>query len=183
MYDTITYTENELVKAMQEKDKKAFSYLYKNYASIIFGTINRIIVDTAIAEDTMQEVFVKIWSNIHQYDATKGKLFTWMINLTKNYAIDVVRSKAFKQQKMILGSEEIVYNVSDETNYFEKLDKEAFKKTLNVLNEKQQQVVNLIYFQGYKQEEVATMLNIPLGTVKSRVRLAILELRKIMTKN
>ncbi len=183
MSEVNIYTENELVQAVKEKDKNAFSYLYKNYANIIFGTISRIIIDTTIAEDTMQEVFVKIWTNIHQYDASKGKLFTWMINLTKNYAIDVIRSKSFKQQKLISANEEVVYNVSEETNSFEKLDKIAFQKTIYILNKNHQQIVNLIYFQGYKQEEVATLLNIPLGTVKSRVRLAILELRKIMTKN
>lgn len=179
----LLYTETELVLAIKEKDRSAFSFLYKNYSAIIFGTINRIIVNAEMAEDALQEVFVKIWDNIEQYDASKGKLFTWMINLTRNYAIDVVRSKAFKQQKMILTNEESVYNVSDETVQFDKLDKLAFQKTIDQLNEKQQQVINLVYFQGYKQEEVSAILNIPLGTVKSRIRLAVNELRKIMIKN
>jgi RNA polymerase sigma factor (sigma-70 family) len=180
---TTTYTEQALVIAIKEKDRTAFAHLYKSYAAIIFGTINRIIADKELAEDTMQEVFVKIWDNIHQYDVAKGRLFTWMINLTRNYSIDVLRSKAYRNQKMIKGTEETVHHIKDEAIQFDKLDKLAFQKTISNLNEKQQQVINLVYFQGYNQEEVSKILEIPLGTVKSRIRLAVSELRKIMQKN
>jgi RNA polymerase sigma factor (sigma-70 family) len=180
---THTYTEESLVSAIQQKDRTAFTYLYNNYASVIYGTINRIITDKEIANDALQEVFVKIWDNIAQYNATKGRLFTWMINIARNYAIDITRSKAFKHQKMILGNEEIVYNYNNTLEDFSEIDKEAFQQKINELNEKHVQVINLVYFQGYNQEETAKILDIPLGTVKSRIRLAISELRKTITKN
>jgi RNA polymerase sigma factor (sigma-70 family) len=180
---TLTYNETELVTAIKDRDRNAFSFLYKSYAGVIFGTINRIIADKELAEDTMQEVFVKIWDNIHQYDTMKGRLFTWMINLTRNYAIDIVRSKTYKNQKKIYSNEETIHHVQDESIQFDQLDKLAFQKTITHLNEKQQQVINLVYFQGYNQEEVSKILEIPLGTVKSRIRIAVLELRKIMLKN
>jgi RNA polymerase sigma factor (sigma-70 family) len=180
---TKTYTEEDLVIAIKQKDRNAFTYLYNNYAPVIYGTINRIITDKEIANDALQEVFVKIWDNIHQYNATKGRLFTWMINITRNYAIDVTRSKAFRAQKMILGNEEIVYNYKDNSVNFEDADKAAFQQKIHELQEKHVQVINLVYFQGYNHEETAKILDIPLGTVKSRIRIAINELRKTITKN
>lgn len=178
MNSQLKYTEEELVSGLKAKDKNAFSYLYDNYSSVLFGTVSRIVADKEIANDILQEAFVRIWQNLDKYDSTKGRLFTWMLNVTRNHAIDVVRSKGYRQQKMILGDDKIVYSSAEDNSGPGKIDNANLAKEIRSLDENQQRVLHLAYFMGYTQEEISKELNIPLGTVKSRVRSAILELRK-----
>ena len=87
------YSEEEIVALLQRQDKQAFSYLYDNYAGALTNVIFRMVEDMALSEDILQEAFVKIWHNFNQYDQSKGRLFTWMLKLTRNAAINKTRSK------------------------------------------------------------------------------------------
>jgi RNA polymerase sigma factor (sigma-70 family) len=94
----ISLTEEELVLALRNREKIAADALYDMYSSSLFGVISRIIIDTAVAEDVLQETFIKIWNSFSSYSAEKGRLFTWMVNIARNLSIDKVRSKDYKNQ-------------------------------------------------------------------------------------
>ncbi|MFT3680363.1 MAG: sigma-70 family RNA polymerase sigma factor [Ferruginibacter sp.] len=172
------YSEEELVLHLQQKNQDAFSYLYDNYAAALNAVIFRLVNDKTLAEDILQEAFVKIWNNFNSYDKSKGRLFTWMLNLTKNLAIDTLRSKGYKKQAKISGDENSVSNVQDSNAGTDKFDTVGLRKQLSGLKPEQRTIIDMAYFNGYTQEEISKALDIPLGTVKTRMRAAILELRK-----
>lgn len=176
------YSEDELVRALKEKDEQAFSYLYDNYSPAIYGVIFKMIEEKELAEDLLQETFVKIWNNFSSYDSTKGRLFTWMLNLCRNLTIDTFRSKGYKKQQKIHSDDNSVNNFSDNSKGAEKFDALGIRKHLGLLKDDQKQIIDLAYFSGLTQEEIAKYLSIPLGTVKTRMRTAIIELRKILQK-
>ena len=180
MVEIKKYSENELVFALQQRDSQAFSYLYDNYSGALFGLIYKMINDKELAEDILQEAFVKIWNNFSSYDTVKGRLFTWMINLTRNLTIDTLRSKGYKKQSKIRSDENSVNNLSDGTQVAEKFDAMGIRKQLTFLKSDQREIIDLAYFGGLTQDEISKSLDIPLGTVKTRMRAAILELRKIL---
>lgn len=172
------YSEEELVLGLQQKDQGAFSYLYDNYAAALNAVIFRLVNDRTLSEDILQEAFVKIWNNFNSYDKSKGRLFTWMMNLTKNLAIDTLRSKGYKKQNKISGDENSVTNVQDSNSGVDKFDTVGLRNHLTGLKPEQRTIIDLAYFNGYTQDEISKALDIPLGTVKTRMRAAILELRK-----
>lgn len=174
------YNEEELIVSLQQRDQQAFSYLYDNYAPALNGVIFRLVEDKELAEDILQEAFVKIWGNFHQYDSSKGRLFTWMINLTRNLTIDTLRSKNYKKQQKISSDENSVSNLSDNYSGAEKFDNIGLRKSLENLKPEQKIIIELAYFSGYTQDEIAKEIGIPLGTVKTRMRTAIIELRKML---
>ena len=137
-----------------------------------------------LAEDVLQEVFVKIWNNFSNYDSLKGRLFTWMLNITRNLTIDTIRSKGYRKQSKIQNSgnsvNNPVENISSNTNTAESFDALGIRKHLTLLKDDQKQIIDLAYFGGFTQDEISKQLNIPLGTVKTRMRSAIIELRKIL---
>ncbi|RYY92832.1 MAG: sigma-70 family RNA polymerase sigma factor, partial [Chitinophagaceae bacterium] len=92
-----TYQEGELVSLLRSKDNAAFSYLYDHYAGALQGIVRQIVSDEELSQDVLQEVFVSVWRKIDSYDAEKGRLFTWMLNIARNAAIDKVRSKSYQQ--------------------------------------------------------------------------------------
>jgi RNA polymerase sigma-70 factor (ECF subfamily) len=167
------------VQELQNRNQQAFSYLYDNYAAALNGVIFRLVEDKELAEDILQEAFVKIWNNFSSYDSTKGRLFTWMLNLTKNLTIDTLRSKGYKKQSKISGDENAVSNLSDNTGA-EKFDALGIRKQLSNLKPAQRNIIDMAYFNGYTQDEISKEMGIPLGTVKTRMRSAILELRKML---
>jgi len=175
----LNYTETELLVGLQSHDEQAFSYLYDFYSKALFSIILQIIPQQEIAEDVLQEVFLKIWQNIVSYDASKGRLYTWMLNITRNQAIDRTRSKEFNNRAKTTELEENVYK--DRQAVDAGIDDVGLKKTLSTLPEESRMLLELAYFQGYTQEEISKILNIPLGTVKTRIRTTIIQLRKILS--
>ncbi|HEY0272718.1 MAG TPA: sigma-70 family RNA polymerase sigma factor, partial [Chitinophaga sp.] len=101
MGSTITYTEAELVRGLKARDEKVFGYLYDHYSPALFGVALKVLGDENAAADVLQEVFLKIWRSIDRYDEDKGRLFTWMLNITRNTAIDSLRSKAHKLEQKV----------------------------------------------------------------------------------
>ena len=173
------YTEQELIHSLKQKDEAAFSYLYDNYSAALNGVIYPMINDFALSEDILQEAFIKIWNNIDSYDVTKGKLYTWMRRITHNLTLDTLKSNQHKYQSKVVSDERVVANVSVNNNVFTKLDSQDFKRKLETLDKKQRLIIDMSYFQGYTQEEIANELEMPVGTVKTKIRSAIIELRKI----
>ncbi|MGC4101826.1 RNA polymerase sigma factor [Ferruginibacter sp.] len=178
MSNTTSYTETDLVTALQKHSKSAFEYLYHNYKGALLTVIKQLIDDEETASDVLQEVFVTAWKNINKYDAAKGRLFTWLYNVTRNCAINTTRSKAYKSQQKN-------DSLSNYVNYTDNLpgqelniNKIGLRKQVQQLREDYKNVLELSYFNGYTHEEIAKILGIPEGTVKTRLRNALIELRK-----
>ncbi|MBD3748238.1 MAG: sigma-70 family RNA polymerase sigma factor [Sphingobacteriales bacterium] len=170
--------EAELIAAMQQRKKIGADALYEMYSGSLMGIVSRVISDTEIAQDVLQEALVKIWNSIQQYDASKGRLFTWMVNVTRNLAIDKVRSKDFRNHSKNQDLENHVNTIDELRNSVYKPELLGVKDLLEKLKPEQKIIVDMIYFKGYTHVEVADELAIPLGTVKTRLRMGIIELRK-----
>jgi len=178
--ETLKYTEEELVMLLKSGDRSAFEYLYDNYSGALNAVILKLISDRQLAEDLLQEAFVRIWNNFSSYDSSKGRLFTWMLNITRNLTIDTMRSKSFKKQAKIQRNEIAVTNKDNNTDEINKFDALGIRQKTMLLNEDQRRIIDMAYFEGFTQSEIAQKLGIPLGTVKTRMRTAILELKKIV---
>ena len=173
------YSEVELVIALKSGNKNAFSYLYDNYSSALFGVISRIVQDEEFASDILQDSFIKIWKNIQAYDSSKGKLFTWMLNICRNSAIDYVRSNASRMAS-IRNEDASVYQKDKQLSTTYQDDHIGLKEVLTQLKADQQELISLAFYKGYTHLEISKELNIPLGTVKTRIRTALLQLREIL---
>ena len=179
----VKYSEDELVLLLKAQDQNAFSYLYDNYAGALNGIIYRMVDNEQLREDILQEVFLKIWNNFQQYDNTKGRLFTWIANLTRNLTIDTLRSKGYKKQQKISTDENSVIGYQDKNSGVDKYDAIGLRKQIGYLKPDQRIIIDLAYFNGYTQEEISKAIGIPLGTVKTRMRTAIIELRRLLDHN
>ncbi|MEO7983050.1 MAG: sigma-70 family RNA polymerase sigma factor [Bacteroidota bacterium] len=178
MNSKTTYSEPELVALLQTRSDKAFAYLYDNYSAAMYGIINSIVTDKEIANDVLQNVFVNIWRKIESYDTSKGRLFTWMLNIARNASIDEVRSKGFRDsQKNQSLNEDVDYQGAVTAPA---TDDVGLKKVLSKLKGDLRILVDMSYFQGFTHEEISKALNIPLGTVKTRIRSALIQLRTMI---
>ncbi|MGZ4048296.1 MAG: RNA polymerase sigma factor [Bacteroidia bacterium] len=171
------YIEEELVALLKKKDVVAYNALYDNYSAALYGVITRIIPAEEIAQDVLQNVFIKIWKNFESYDETKGRLFTWMLNIARNSAIDYSRSKQSKIDSRIQDIDNSVYEINQKASTKINIDTIGVKEQVTKLKDDYKILIDMIYFGGYTQEETAKELNIPVGTVKTRVRAAIKQLR------
>jgi RNA polymerase sigma-70 factor, ECF subfamily len=170
--------EGDLVLMLQSKDQRGFSILYDNYSSALYGVILKIVRTEEIAADVLQDAFVKIWKNIEGYNRTKGTLFTWMLNVARNTAIDKIRSQDFQNSQRNQDLDSTVETIDNQESSQFDVDAIGLKKVVENLRPEHRQIVDLLYFQGYTQAEVAEEFNIPLGTVKTRVKAAIVQLRQ-----
>jgi RNA polymerase sigma factor (sigma-70 family) len=172
-----TYSEAQLVASLKDKDERAFSYLYDNYSGALYSVILQIVPDRDMASDVLQEVFLNIWRRIEQYDATKGRLFTWMMNVARNAAIDMVRSKGYQKNQQTRELPETAETgvFGGQTNV--NVDNIGLRKMLMNLKEEQRVLLDMAYFGGYTQDEIAKELSIPLGTVKTRMRTGLIQLK------
>jgi RNA polymerase sigma-70 factor (ECF subfamily) len=175
----IKIPEDQLVALLKAKDEKAFGILYDNYSAALYGVISRIVADDEIAQDVMQDAFVKIWKNIGAYDTSKGRLFTWIVNVARNAAIDEIRSLSFRKQGQNQSLDAAVNRSVQGKNSTHKEDHIGLKETVSGLKPEYRVIIDLLYFKGYTQEEASKELNLPLGTVKTRTRAALIQLREI----
>ena len=166
---------------LKHRDNKAVGYLYDNYSSALYSIIVQILSgDVELANDVLQEVFINIWRKIDSYDQTKGRLFTWMLNIARNASIDTLRSRTYqndkKNQPMPGSVDEQLNGQTAQLN----VDNIGFRKVLGQLKEDQRVLIDLAYYKGYTHEEIAAIQNMPLGTVKTRIRNALIQLRGIL---
>lgn len=169
-------TESELIDLVRAQSRDGFDLLYQNYSATLYGVICRIVTDTTVAEDLLQEVFVKVWNNIGQYDAGKGRLFTWMINISRNAGIDYLRSKEHKKQQKVDSNDRSMAHISDD-KLANDIDNIGLKSVVDGLDQKHKEIIDLVFFGGYTYDEASKVLGIPLGTLKTRVRTALQILR------
>ena len=173
-----TYTEDELLDALKNHKNEAYRYLYMHYRGSLYNIISQIIPDTETANDVLQEVFITVWKNIDKYDAAKGRLFTWLLNVTRNSAINKTHSKNYKNSLKNDSISNYVNDIDGKAAYHQNINCIGLRKEVSLLKEEYKSVMELSYFNGFTHEEIAKTLNIPLGTVKTRLRNAVLELKK-----
>ena len=174
----ISLPEEELIIALKSRDITAMQALYDMYSGALLGVISRIVQPVEVAEDLLQETFIKIWNSSDGYDPTKGRLFTWMMNIARNLAIDKLRSKDFKNSGKNQDIENNVDFIDAQKEVTFNADTLGVKDMVNALKPELNVVLNMVYFKGYTHAEAAEELSLPLGTVKTRIRMAIMELRK-----
>jgi len=174
----ISLSEEELVSKLKAQDTLAIRALYDMYSGALLGVISRIIPQTEVAEDLLQETFIKIWNSAISYDPSKGRLFTWMMNIARNLSIDKLRSKDFRNSGKNQDIENNVDFIDSQKEITFNADLLGIKDMVTALKPEFNAVLNMVYFKGYTHVEAAEELNLPLGTVKTRIRMAILELRK-----
>jgi RNA polymerase sigma-70 factor, ECF subfamily len=180
---TLTELETGIpVTGIKFGSEDAFADLYNNYAAALFGICIKLVRCKATAEDLLQEIFVKIWKHIYTYDALKGTLFTWMLNIARNTCIDYLRSKQHRQ-RMQVSEHGLEYTGVDIAagHIVYKEESSDMQQFTQKLEPKYKEVIDLVYIYGYTQDEVSQMLNLPLGTVKTRCRMAIQQLRNMYT--
>ncbi len=168
--------ESHIIQLLHERDKRAISLLYDHYADTLFGVALKVTNDEELAKDVLQESMVKVWHKSTSYDANKARLFTWLFRITRNTAIDKLRSLKNKSEKEIQLEVSSVYSIGENTYQPEHLD---VKNHVNSLEEKYQVVIDALFFQGMTQQEASEALDVPLGTIKSRLKIGLRELRKI----
>jgi RNA polymerase sigma-70 factor (ECF subfamily) len=171
------FNECELVHLLKNRNQSAFNHLYQHYSSALYKIIHRIVSDEDAAADVLQKVFVNVWQRIDAYESSKGRLFTWMLNIARNAAIDTLRSRSFQSyRKQVYVPDEYFVNLSD-CSYYLSIDSIGIEKYIARLKPSHRMLIELVYFHGYSHPEVAAMQAIPLSTIKTRVRTAISQLR------
>jgi RNA polymerase sigma-70 factor, ECF subfamily len=169
---------SDLVHQVKAGNQTAFAQVYDRYCGAINSVVGRFIIDDAIAQDVLQDTFIKVWKNIQMYDDTKGSFYTWMLNIARNTSIDALRKikKEAKSEIQILET-----TVNSSVTVHQNVSTIGLRQLVDRLPVEQQTMIEYLYFKGYTQQEVADELEIPLGTVKTRSRMAMMELRKWFT--
>ncbi|WP_395053677.1 RNA polymerase sigma factor [Flavobacterium sp.] len=173
-------TQEDILPLILKKDDKAFTTLYNMYHKSLFTVITNLIREQEEAEDVLQEVFVKIWKNIESYNESKGRFYTWILNIARNTAIDKLRSKGFNNSQKNLSADNFVHLLDDSNKLTNRIDTIGIKEFVQKLKPKCIQLIELLFFQGYTQQEASDELEIPLGTVKTQNRNCINDLRNYL---
>lgn len=180
--------DRELMARIKARDASALSELYDHYNRLLFGLILSVLKKREEAEDILQEVFAKIWQQAEKFDLERGTVYTWIVTLARNRSIDRLRSKVYKEQKKqstSLDDEDVFHPLySDESDPLENtiLTERAKKvhQALDQISEKQRKVLQVAYFSGMSQSEISEEFDIPLGTVKTRMRDGMIKLRELL---
>ena len=165
---------------LRQRTDQSFSYLYDNYSASLLGVVGSIINDQETARDVLQEVFVNIWRKIESYDPIKGRLFTWMMNVARNAAIDKLRSRGYQDSLKNKPIPDNNDSFAGGLGVLPKFEDTGLRKVLTTLKEDHRVLIELSYFQGYTHDEISKQLDIPLGTVKTRIRSALSHLRTLI---
>lgn len=168
--------EQKIVQLLEKGDSTAINLLYENYADSLYGVILKVINDEELAQDALQETFVKVWKNSKKYDSKKAKLFTWLYRIAKNTAIDKLRSYNNRFDKEVQIDKSNVYILPASNLNQDVLD---LREHVSKLDEKYQIVLKALFFEGLTQQEASEELDIPLGTIKSRLKIGLRELKKV----
>jgi RNA polymerase sigma-70 factor (ECF subfamily) len=165
----------DLAVAMAAGSQEALAQLYDRYAGLAYGLALRVLGDPGRAEDAVQEAFLNVWNRAAAFDPARGSLRSWLLTAVRNRSIDYLRGRgAHERREQDL--EPVAATVGGQDPWHEvslKLERDAVREALSSLPPEQRQAVELAYFGGYSQAEIADMTRVPLGTVKGRMRLAL----------
>jgi RNA polymerase sigma-70 factor (ECF subfamily) len=172
--------DEELARRLQKKEERAMADLYDRYGRLAWSVIVAIVRDTSLAEDLVQETFLRVWNRIQFFEPGRGALGPWLLAIARNRAIDHIRSV---RSRIDRGSVEL--DIASHPSLFVDMERELVNKdhgriigeALKKLNANQQRVIELAYYEGLSQTEMAERMGQPLGTVKTWVRTALATLR------
>jgi RNA polymerase sigma-70 factor (ECF subfamily) len=162
-----------LVKLVQSKSERGFDTLYNKYCGALYGVIIKLVKRTDVADDLLQDTFVKIWKYIDSFDSSKATLYTWMLNIARNQAVDYLRSPTYRKQLLQVEIDLFSHSIDNKDNInsnYCSIEIKDFKNKALQLDSKYTEVIDLIYFYGWTQEQTAEILKLPLGTIKTRAR-------------
>ncbi len=178
MQDWKTATDEAMLAAVRDRSALAFEALYDRHHRIALAIAFRVVGDPQSAEDVVQEAFADVWRQARAFDATKGGARSWLLSIVRHRAIDVTRKMSYKRERISL--DDVVVHPSGDDPWPEverSFDSERVKAAVGSLPAEQGEAINLAYFGGYTNQEIADRLGLPLGTVKGRLRLGMLKLR------
>ena len=167
--------QTQIAELLKQQDTSAIAYLYDAYGAALYGVVLRIVRSKEIAEQVLQDTFLKVWHKGASFDASKGRLYTWLLNIARNTAIDATRNSHFQNLKNTDTIDNLMHTLDGECLNPDTL---GLREIVKKLDEKYMVLIDLIYFNQYTHIEAAEEMGLPLGTVKTRVRHALLELRK-----
>lgn len=167
-------TLSNIISMLKNKEEKGLSLLYDQYAPTLLGIITNIVRNKNLGEEILQVSMLKVWNNIESYDPDKGNFFAWIAQIARNSALDQVRLKGYQNRQNTDSMDQVNPPVIATLMPTDSIDANVL---LSRLETKHKEVLNLIYLQGYTQSDTAKALDIPLGTVKTRLRMAIQTLR------
>jgi RNA polymerase sigma-70 factor, ECF subfamily len=171
----------ELLQAIVARDEAALADLYDCYRVILFGLLMRILSNREEAEDVLQEVFLQVWRRAADFDANRGRPFTWLVTMTRSRGIDRLRTLAARERVAIAGARDESEAVSDAaSDAFRSEQRGLVTSALAQLPDEQKRPLMLAYFDGLTQSEIAARLGAPLGTVKTRMRTGMMKLRELL---
>ena len=168
-----------IVDALRTNPRRAVELILEKYGDALLGNLLHLVGRKEVAEDLLQETFVKVWNNAASYDASRGRVYTWLLNIARHTALDKLRTQKYNRHQKSLFMPPTVSNSAAWSEEMKTSDV-GLHQQINKLDEKYRQIIDLVYLNGYTQSEVTEALGIPLGTVKSRVKIAIRELRKFL---
>jgi RNA polymerase sigma-70 factor (ECF subfamily) len=173
--------DEELMPRIGEKDPDAFEVFYDRHGGVAYSLAYRIVGERGAAEDVVQESFISIWRSGARYDRARGSVRSWMLGIVRNRAIDFLRSKAGRAPKLDFDDDAVLeHRPAAELTDTEALRRETANELRGALSElpgEQSKVIELAYFGGFSHSEIAAMLELPLGTVKGRMRLGLEKIR------
>ncbi len=182
--DYATAPDEVLVNALEERDTRALEALYDRYGDYVYSICLRMVRDVQLAEDLTQEVFLRVWRSPDLFDPTRGRFLTWLLSVARNRSIDERRSRGrrFKHENPpSLAAEEMLAAAPSTEDGEDPAvlsdERVVIQKALHILPPDQRLAVQLAYFGGYTQQEIAAGLHQPLGTIKTRIRLGLQKLR------
>ena len=170
----------KLILGLKNQNQAVFSYIYDNYSGALYGVIYRMVEDEEKANDILQESFIKIWSNADKYDPEIARLYTWMYRICRNTALNYMNLKSEKLQVVSILDQKEVFNKTIQNFNPDVID---LKVKVEGLDEKHREIIEYLYYMGHSHQEASDILNIPLGTVKSRVRVALSKLKEIYVQD
>ncbi len=171
-------SEDKLIEGLQNMDGSAMSALYSMYSDSLYRVISTIVVIDEVAQDLLQETFIKIWKSFKQYDPRKGRLYTWMIRLARNISIDYLRSVNHRNYTVSENLFESTQQIDQKFQVSYNPELIGVRDMTTILNEDQRKTLDLIYFKGYTHVQAAEELNVTVGIIRSRLQSSIVELRR-----
>ena len=168
-----------LISSLKSKQEAAFEYLYDRYSAALYGIVLKIVTDADEASDVLQDAFINISLKIDTYDATKGSLFTWILNIARNKALDALRKKERKYKIQL--DDQIVGTIESKgaTNSNSQTDTIGLREIVSKLKPDLREMIELHYFNGYTQQEITDMKGIHIATVKTKIGTAMQSLKKV----
>lgn len=185
-----TWSDESLMLAITSRDQDAFAVIYDRYVDLVYSTSLRVLAETQVAEDVTQDVFVRLWNRPETFVAERGRFLAWLMSVARNRAVDELRARGRRRRREVEALEPADDHASaisdgDDPLHFAELHEEQRKvrKALTELPPDQRRALELAYFGGLTQQEIATALHEPLGTVKTRIRLGMMKLRRNLERD